>query len=91
MRTLQALRQKGIEALRHEATERRSDEGKRHGGTQARLIQPNRIVWLCLAAMTLASTARAEKPVPAHPNDLQYPKLDYKIPPASQFREVLQG
>ncbi len=39
--------------------------------------------------MVAAALARADKPVPAHPNDLQYPKLDYKIPPASQFREVL--
>jgi len=43
----------------------------------------------CVAVST--SLVRADKPVPAHPNDLQYPKLEYKIPPASQFREVLSN
>src|SRR3990170_3746603 len=45
------------------------------------------IGWVVLAV----ALVQAEKPIPAHPNDLQYPKLDYKIPPASQFREVLSN
>lgn len=38
-----------------------------------------------------AELVRADKPIPVHPNDLQYPKLEYKIPTASQFREVLSN
>ncbi len=47
--------------------------------------------WVGLAGMILgaAAVARADQPLPAHPNDLKYPPLEYKLPPASQFREVL--
>lgn len=59
-----------------------------YGATKPRSY---RSLWFCLWAMALAASARADKPVPAHPNDLQYPKMDYKIPAASQFREVLSN
>jgi len=41
--------------------------------------------------MATASLVLADKPVPAHPINLQYPRLDYKIPPVAQFREVLSN
>ena len=41
----------------------------------------------------LAVTVHADKPkseaIVAHPDQLVYPPLDYKVPPADQFREVL--
>lgn len=36
-------------------------------------------------------TAQAQKPVPAHPQDITYPPLDYQVPPATQFRHVLSN
>ena len=46
-------------------------------------------------AVGFGSTAAAEVPVaknlPAHPDKLVYPPLDYQIPPAAQFREVLSN
>ncbi|MFH1110162.1 MAG: pitrilysin family protein [Planctomycetota bacterium] len=45
------------------------------------------IGWIAVAA----ALVQADKPIPAHPSELQYPKLDYKIPPASKFREVLSN
>jgi predicted Zn-dependent peptidase len=45
---------------------------------------------MCLLTTALATTARADKPVvPPHPSEIQFPTLNYKIPPAAQFREVL--
>jgi len=44
--------------------------------------------WYCLLAL-VTTTAWADKPIPAHPEKIDYPKLDYKIPSASQFREEL--
>ena len=41
--------------------------------------------------VTVVVAVRAQQPLPAHPNDLEYPALDYKLPPASQFREVLSN
>jgi len=38
-----------------------------------------------------AQTVDAQEPVPAHPNDLTYPPLNYELPPASQFRETLSN
>lgn len=43
---------------------------------------------VALFALT-ATAVHAETPIPAHPDKLEYPKLDYKIPSAGQFREVL--
>jgi len=40
---------------------------------------------------TVAPWVRGDGPIPAHPDKLEYPKLDYKIPAASQFREVLSN
>lgn len=34
---------------------------------------------------------RAGQPLPAHPKDIEYHSLEYKVPPASQFREVLSN
>lgn len=34
---------------------------------------------------------RGDGPIAPHPDKLEYPKLDYKIPSASQFREVLSN
>ena len=46
-----------------------------------------------LPVVGVAATALAAPPVakdiPAHPNELVYPPLDYQVPPAAQFREVL--
>ena len=39
----------------------------------------------------LSATIYADVPVPAHPQDLVYPPLAYKVPPAEQFREVLSN
>jgi predicted Zn-dependent peptidase len=43
----------------------------------------------------VAATVLADTPVtnqiPAHPKELVYPPLDYQVPPASQFREVLSN
>ena len=41
-----------------------------------------------VAAIALADPPVA-KEIPAHPNELVYPPLDYQVPPAAQFREVL--
>jgi len=38
-----------------------------------------------------AVAAYADERVPAHPNDLKYPALNFELPPASQFREVLSN
>ncbi len=38
-----------------------------------------------------AGTVDAQEPLPAHPNDLTYPPLDYELAPASQFRETLSN
>ncbi len=42
----------------------------------------------CICATVLADSPVA-KPIPAHPDDLVYAPLDYRLPPADQFREVL--
>ena len=46
-------------------------------------------------AVGFSSTVPGEVPVardlPAHPDELVYPPLDYQIPPAAQFREVLSN
>ncbi len=60
---------------------RRSDEA-----TKRRRVPP---LWVCLGVILLGSAIRAQDPIPPHPEQIQYPKLDYKIPPAAQFREVL--
>ncbi|MCH7871262.1 MAG: insulinase family protein [Planctomycetes bacterium] len=39
---------------------------------------------------TLHSFAR-QTGIPLHPKDIKYAELDYKVPPASQFREVLSN
>ncbi len=42
----------------------------------------------CTIALVRADTSGS---IPAHPNDLKYPPLEYKMPPATQFREVLSN
>lgn len=45
-----------------------------------------------LGLLLLAPLARAEAPpIAAHPSELKYPVLNYELPPASQFREVLSN
>ncbi len=39
---------------------------------------------------TVAAAGAAE-PIPSHPKDLVYPKLDYKVPPADELRVVLSN
>ncbi len=63
----------------------------RHEGTKVRRDSAIGVGWFCVLAAAIPAIALADKPMPAHPNDLQYPKLEYKIPPASQFREVLSN
>ncbi len=49
-------------------------------------------VWLGIGLILGATAAlQAQTPLPAHPNDIQYSPLDYKLPPASQFRELLSN
>lgn len=54
-------------------------------------MRKTRNIWLGVVSVIIgtATVAQAEGPLPAHPNDLKYPPLDYKLPPASEFREVL--
>ena len=42
---------------------------------------------LCVAVQGVA----APQPKADHPKNIVYPKLDFKLPPASQFREVLSN
>ncbi len=42
---------------------------------------------LCVAVQGVA----AQKPKADHPKNIVYPKLDFKLPPPSQFREVLSN
>ncbi len=45
---------------------------------------------LGLSCLVSAATwSRAETPIASHPEKLEYPKFDYKVPSAAQFREVL--
>ncbi len=44
-----------------------------------------------IVLLAAAATVYAEAPIPAHPSELKYPLLEYKIPPAAQFREVLSN
>ena len=37
------------------------------------------------------AVGQAEDPIPAHPDGLVYPSLEYTLPPAEQFREVLSN
>ena len=55
-------------------------------------MRTNKSVWLGIG-LILGTTAGvwAQAPVPAHPDEIQYPPLDYKQSPASQFREVLSN
>ena len=41
--------------------------------------------------ISAAVVATADERVPAHPKNLKYPALNFKLPPASQFREVLSN
>ncbi len=43
-------------------------------------------VWMTFQS---ASPAWAVEPIPAHPEKIEYSPLDYKLPPATRFREVL--
>jgi len=45
--------------------------------------------WAAVALIGFVAPLLAEPSIPSHPDKLEYPKLDYKIPAASQFREVL--
>ncbi|MCH8150444.1 MAG: insulinase family protein, partial [Planctomycetes bacterium] len=48
--------------------------------------------WLGIPLMGCATgVLRAEGPLPAHPKDIKYPALHYKLPPASELREVLSN
>jgi predicted Zn-dependent peptidase len=49
------------------------------------------VVAVLFAATTAAADTPAAKPIPAHPKELVYPPLEYQVPPASQFREVLSN
>ncbi len=53
----------------------------------------NRInLWIGIGLFTcVAGAVRADGLVPAHPNELNYPTLDYKLPPPGQFRAVLSN
>ncbi len=46
---------------------------------------------MLIGLVALTATARADGigSIPQHPNDLKYPKLDYQLPPASQFHATL--
>ena len=49
-------------------------------------------LWIGIGLVVCATAAlQAEGPLPGHPKDLQYAPLDFKLPPASQFREVLSN
>ena len=48
-----------------------------------------RILWAIGFMVASLASVRADKPLPAHPNDIAYPPLDYQVPLASQFRTVL--
>lgn len=39
----------------------------------------------------LGAGALDAKPIPAHPDKLEFPPLEYQVPPAAQFREVLSN
>ena len=39
----------------------------------------------------VVGSIRADTPIPPHPKDIVYPPLEYKVPPAGQFREVLSN
>lgn len=41
--------------------------------------------------VALTASLRAQAPIAPHPEKLEYPKLDYKIPASSQYREVLSN
>ena len=47
------------------------------------------VVLLFAAASTTA--LRGETPNPEHPRDIEYPELNYTVPPASQFRALLSN
>ena len=44
-----------------------------------------------LAVFAARSCVAAQGTIPPHPEKIEYPKLDYKIPSAAQFREVLSN
>ncbi|MBI1826206.1 MAG: insulinase family protein [Planctomycetes bacterium] len=52
---------------------------------------PLRFTLVVVAAVTTVAVVRADKNIAPHPNDLKYPTLDYKIPPAAQFNEKLSN
>ncbi len=54
------------------------------------LALTKRTMMVALIAGT-TGMAGAQPPLPAHPNDLAYPPLDFQVPEASQFREVLSN
>ncbi len=44
-----------------------------------------------LAFCVTATTVNADAPLAAHPKDLKFPELNYQVPPAAEFREVLSN
>lgn len=44
-----------------------------------------------IALISGAGWLRADDGIPAHPRDLKYPAMNYKLPPASEFRTVLSN
>ena len=53
----------------------------------------NRInLWIGIGLIAcVAGALRADGLVPAHPNELNYPTLDFKLPPPGQFRALLSN
>ncbi len=54
-----------------------------------RTFRPTLIAVAVIGAV--AASLLAGPSIPAHPKDLEYPPLDFKVPPADQFREVLSN
>lgn len=49
-------------------------------------------IWLGIGLFAaMAGALYGQQPLPAHPKNIKYPVLDYHLPPASQFREVLSN
>ena len=52
----------------------------------------SRVLALAVAAAIIPSASSIAQPtIPAHPNQISYPELNYQLPPASEFREVLSS
>jgi len=55
-------------------------------------MKATRILLTVLASTAvMGGIATAETPIPPHPSKIDYPSLNYELPPASQFRSVLSN